>query len=251
MTGSVDWPPTVVQLPEWDNGGGVAVQCSGAQHRVVRHGDNVIALDHLDIEREVSGACAALLSGDLKLLGYRFVDTGFLIEDLERWRKGRTWTSIRMRLPDPIEDPSGLSPCTRLVIEGFVPCMWCGNLLSEGSTCLPSDCETCALSSGNGWKKAIPAGWVQGTQIGSPHGLSTVGWSERYRWVRNGPFTHHRQVFLASPWWPEVHPRRLKNLVCQYGADHKVPTNKAFKAVATELRQRLGEMKPPPPVTHF
>lgn len=250
------WPPTVVQSADWDNGGGVAVMCGEHRHRVVRRGDDVVALDHSGIDDQVKQARTRLARNDIALLGYRYVDWNFLFEDLTRWREQRTWTSIRYEGFHPeadgaVPDPAGLAPCVRLILEGFVPCMWCGDLLANGNYCSPYDNQTCALSSGNGWKKAIPPGWVQGTQIGSPHGLSTVAWPVRYRWIRSGPFTHHPQVFLSSPWWPDVHPRRLKNLVCQYAADHAVATPAAFQAVAAELTRTFGPMRPPPPTTDF
>lgn len=250
------WPPRVVQRSEWDNGGGVAVLCGDFQHRVDRDGNGVVARDHPSAESEIAEAREALSRGDLAPLGYRFVDNGFLIGDLERWRRGRrTWAEPWPRCGSErfgqIDDPAELAPCIRLAVERLVPCKWCGNLLARGDSCSPSDITTCALSSGNGWRHAIPPGWVQGTQIGSPHGLSTVGWPDRYRWIHRSPLTHLRQVFLASPWWPELHPRRLKNLVCQHAADYRVPTTRAFEAVATELTQTLGPMKAPPPITDF
>jgi hypothetical protein len=54
MSDEAFWPPKVVQLPEWDNGGGVAVLCGGAQHRVVRRVDAVVALEHPRIDSEVA-----------------------------------------------------------------------------------------------------------------------------------------------------------------------------------------------------
>ncbi len=185
----IEWPPPIMQLPDWDNGGGVATVCGECPHRVIRRGDAVVALNHPEIDLEVAEARATLARNELALLGYRYVDCGFLIEDLQRWRKGRTWTAIRYqgyypKLDGRVPDPAGLAPCVRLVVENLVPCMWCGDLLSKGSWCSPSDNQTCALSSGNGWKKAIPPGWVQGTQIGCPHGLSTVAWPDTHTWIR-------------------------------------------------------------------
>lgn len=252
MNDDVLWPPQNIQLPDWDNGGGVAVLCGGGQHRVVRRGEGIVALDHPEVSQEAADARDALARGEIPLLGYRFNDTGFLIDDLLRWRKGHTWTDSGGRNNDPQEvgqivDGSRLAPCVRLIVEGFVPCQWCGNLLAKGVTCTPDDDWVCVLSNGTGWHRSIPPGWVQGTQVGSPYGLSR-SWPHRYRCVRNGPFTHHRQYFLSSPWWPELHPRRLKNLVCQYASDNGVRYGEAFDNVTFQLVETLGRMKPPPPI---
>lgn len=246
--GDVLWPPKLVQLPEWDNGGGIAVVCGNSHHRVVRRGDDTVALDHPDIDEQLEQAHNALSRGDIALLGFRYVDTGFLVEDLHRWR-GRTWISAGPTTRDlevgEVIDTARLAPCVRLLLEGFVPCMWCGRLLAKGETCNANDNALCVLSNGTGWRRSIPPGWVQATLCGVPLGLSR---SWPYARCRNGPTSHVGQLFVSSPWWPELHPRRLKNLVCQYASDQRVTYEKAFNDVALGLAQTLGEMRPPPPL---
>lgn len=255
MIATVLWPPPITMLPDWDNGAGVAVMCGASQHRVVRRGDEIMPLDHAKIDLEVSEARSTLGAGHAQLLGYRLYSPGFIEDDLARWRKGRTWTDSGQRGLNPsivgqVEDPAGLAACVRLVIEGFVPCNWCGTLLHQGNACTPDDDWTCALSNAGGWKKAIPPGWVQATLVGAPRGLDRV-WPRQYRWMRNGPFTHHRQLFLSSPWFPALHPRRLKNLICEFAADQGSTLGEAVDQVIHQLTEEFGPMKPPPPITYF
>ncbi len=255
MNATVLWPPEMVKLPDWDNGAGVSVVCGASNHRVVRSGGQILPLDHTGIDLEVSEARSALDMGDTELLGYRLFSPGFIEEDLARWRKGRTWTDsgrrgLKPSLVGQVEDPAGLAPCVRLVIEGFVPCKWCGTLLDHGNACTSGDDWTCALSNAGGWKKAIPPGWVQATLVGAPRGLDR-GWPHQYQWLRNGPFTHHPQLFLSPPWFPTVHPRRLKNLICEFAARQGVTLSEAVNEVTRQLSEEFGPMKPPPPITHF
>ena len=227
--------------------------CRGSQHRVVRRGEDIVALDHSRIGFEVSKARSALSAGDIQLLGYRHFSPGFVEHDLVQWRE-EPWTDSGARGVSPshgqVEDPASLAPCVRLVLEALVPCRWCGTLLCEGNACTSNNNWTCALSNAGGWKKAIPPGWVQATLIGAPYGL-TRAWPEGHRWKRNGPFTHHPQIFLSSPWFPEVHPRRLKNRICQHATDQGVTLREATVEVTRKLTEELGPMKPPPPITYF
>lgn len=248
MSYEAKYPPSVVRLPDWDNGAGVAVRCGGGQHRVVRSGDRVMSPDHPEFQLNVEEANSALARGTVKRLGFRFVETKFLVDDLFRWR-GETWISAGPATQGvelgQVTDAAGLDPCVRLALEGFVPCSWCGRLLASGDNCTPQDNALCVLSNGTGWRSTIPAGWVQATLCGVPIGLSR-SWPSEYAWSRNGPTSHVRQNFLASPWWPELHPRRLKNMVCQYASDQQVAFRTAFDAVATRICDSLGEMRPPP-----
>ena len=254
MGDAILWPPQMVQLPDWDNGAGVAVLCGTSRHRVLRHDAEIVAIDHLRIDAEVGEARSALGAGDIELLGYRLFSPGFIWNALVQWRKGGAWTDSGMRGEKPssgqVEDPAGLAPCVRLVLEGFVPCRWCGTLLREGNACTSNNDWTCALSNAGGWKKAVPPGWVQATLVGAPSALAR-SWPAGYWWKRNGPFTHHPQMFLSSPWFPEVHPRRLKNLICQFAEDQGATLREATVEVTRKLSKELGPMKPPPPMTHF
>lgn len=253
MGDEVRWPPDMAKLPDWDNGGGIAVICGASEHRVVWRGDKIVAADHLQIGLEVNAARSAIAAGDVEVLGYRLYSPGFIEDDLLRWR-GAPWTDSGVRGEQPnigqVNDPDRLAPCVRLIVEGFVPCLWCGTLLRERNACTSTNDWTCALSNAGGWKRAIPLGWVQATLVGAPPGL-TRAWPGEYRWKRNGPFTHHPQIFLSSPWFPEVHPRRLKNQICQFADTRGISLREAAADVIRQLSKELGPMRPPPPITNF
>lgn len=250
MSNKVVWPPRIVQLPDWDNAAGVAVICGGADHRVIRRGDEIIALDHPDVEPDLAGVRRAVATGNIRLLGFRFVDTHFIEEEIHRGRTGRTWISAKPNTAGveigETPDADGIAPCVRLILERFAPCTWCGRLLSKGTNCTADDNPLCVLANGTGWRRSIPAGWMQATLAGVPNGLSR-SWPRRYEWSRNAPMNHVRAAFLASPWWPELHPRRFKNLICQHHADHGGRFADAINAVTHVLEESMGEMRPPPP----
>lgn len=92
MGDEVRWPPDMAKLPDWDNGGGIAVICGASEHRVVWRGDKIVAADHLQIGLEVNAARSAIAAGDVEVLGYRIYSPGFIEDDLLRWRgaPGRT-----------------------------------------------------------------------------------------------------------------------------------------------------------------
>ena len=242
------WPPEMVKLTDWANGAGVAVLCGESDHRVVRQDGRLVHLDHPEIETEVRMARAALEGRQVHRLGFRYVDTGFNTAAMQRGIPRPRWIPPNPKAHDwaqgVVDEPDGLAPCVRLVIEGFVPCSWCGRLLADGSVCAADEDPYCCLANGNGWRRLIPPGWVHSKFAGIPLAFSRT-WPHDYAWQRNSPLERHEARFLFSPWWPEVHPRRFTVLACQYRHDYGGTYTAAFQAVMEQLAGSLGDLRPP------
>ena len=150
---------------------------------------------------------------------------------------------MRSLAQEPIRDPNELAACIRVAVEGLVPCTWCGRLLEKGDTCSADEDPYCTLANGNGWRKLIPPGWVHAKYAGIPTGFGR-GWPDEYKWQRNSPLERHVSRFVASPWWPELHPRLFAVLACRHHSKHVGTYKSAFRAVIDTLQVSLGEPRP-------
>ncbi|WP_155943317.1 hypothetical protein [Mycobacterium sp. UM_WGJ] len=237
------WPPVTITLPDWDNGGGVAVICDGIEHRVVRREGQIVALDHPDVDAQAAAAAAAAARGEIKKIGYRYFDNQFNMDAIKQGSSAKAWAPPSPRSKHTsgrILDLDGLPACVRLAIEGFAPCCWCGELLAHGNVCTVSDSPFCVLANGTGWRTLIPPGWVQATLAGITTAEARF-WPRKYAWRRNGPTTKVRQIFVFSPYWPEIHPRRFAKLVREHRVRNSGTYESAFQAVIDQLRHELGE----------
>jgi hypothetical protein len=243
------WPPVVVKLADWHSGAGVAVVCHGLEHRVIRHDGRVVALDHPGFDSQVAASEATHARGGMQRLGFRYVDTGFNTEAMKRGRPKPRWIppniKTRSLSQGSVSDPDGLAACVRLAVEGFVPCSWCGRLLAEGNVCTAEVEPYCTLANGNGWRQLIPPGWIHSKYAGIPTGFGR-GWPDEYTWQRNSPLERHDARFLASPWWPDLHPRRFAVLACLRHSEQGGTYKGAFQAVMDLLTDSLGEPRPAP-----
>lgn len=237
------WPPITVTLPDWDNGGGVAVICEGSEHRVARREGQIVALDHPDVDIQTAAAAAAAVHGEIKMIGYRYFDNKFNVDAIKKSGSPKAWAPSSAKsthISGRIADLDQLPACVRLIIEDFSPCRWCGELLADGNQCTADDSPFCALANGNGWRKLIPPGWVQASLAGIST-AETRSWPKGYTWKRSGPTTKVRQMFVFSPFWPEIHPRRFARIVREHRVRNSGTYESAFQAVIDQLRHDLGE----------
>ena len=117
-------------------------------------------------------------------------------------------------------------------------CPSCGKELPEGaSVCAPESNPRWVLAHGTGWRKSIPAGWVQGS-LALGYAMTRF-WPSGYNWYCNSPASrYYPRVFLISPWWPRVHTLDFAEMVRSHLTQQT--HSAAFATVMEELGRTYG-----------
>lgn len=104
--------------------------------------------------------------------------------------------------------------------------------------CTPESNPRWVLAHGTGWRKSIPAGWVQG---GLAFGYAmTRSWPSDYKWYCNSPASrYYPRTFLISPWWPRVHTLDFAQMVRSHLTQQT--HSAAFAMVMEELGRTYGD----------